>query len=75
MKSYLMMAVCVALLAGCGDKAQYKAAGTTNRDDAPPWQGAKNAYVAKGWTPGNQSAWETQLRTRAQYQNEYVKVN
>lgn len=70
-----MLALCALLVGGCSEKVQTKAAGTANRDDAPAWQGAKNAYVAKGWTPGNQSGWEAQLRTRGQNQNEYVKTN
>jgi hypothetical protein len=70
-----MLAASLALLAGCGEIDQSKVAGKTNRDDVPAWQGAKNAYVVKGWTPGSQTSWETQLRTRGQSQNEYVKVN
>ncbi|WP_156396310.1 hypothetical protein [Noviherbaspirillum sp. Root189] len=64
-----------ALLAGCGEKDQIMSKDTTNRSDVAPWQGAKNAYLAKGWSPGDQKSWETQLRTRGQAQNEYVKVN
>lgn len=75
MKAFLMLAMSAALLAGCGEKAQVKADGTTNRGDTAPWQGAKNSFVAKGWTPGSQTAWEAQLRTRGQNQNEYVKTN
>ncbi len=75
MKRFLMLAACAALLAGCGEVDQSKTASNTNRDDAPAWQGAKNAYVVKGWSPGDKTSWETQLRTRGQTQNEYTKVN
>ncbi|TFW10230.1 hypothetical protein E4K72_01975 [Oxalobacteraceae bacterium OM1] len=63
------------LLAACGEKAQIKSADTTNRGDTPPWQGAKNEFVAKGWKAGDQAAWEAQMRTRSLTQNEYNKVN
>jgi len=75
MRLTLIVASCAALLAGCGEKEQIKSADTTNRHDVAPWQGAKNPFLAKGWTPGDEKSWETQLRTRGQSQNEYVKVN
>lgn len=62
------------LLSACGEVDQAKTA-DRHMPDVQPWQGAKNAYVAKGWTPGDKTAWETQLRTRQQSQNEYVKIN
>ncbi|RJF99836.1 hypothetical protein [Noviherbaspirillum saxi] len=75
MRKLWMLGACMALLGGCGEMDQSKTAGTTNRSDVAPWQGAKNAYVIQGWSPGDQGSWETQLRTRGQLQNEYVKVN
>ena len=73
MRAVLMMAALLALSA-CGERDQTLAA---NRHKSPdqPWQGAKNAYVAKDWTPGDKAVWETQLRSRAQSQNEYNKTN
>jgi major membrane immunogen (membrane-anchored lipoprotein) len=62
------------LLSACGEVDQSKSAGR-HLPDVAPYQGAKNSYVAKGWTPGDKNAWETQLRTRSQSQNEYVKTN
>lgn len=75
MKRFLWMALPVILLAGCGERDQSKTTGSTNRDDNPPWQGTKNAYAVKGWSAGDKAAWEAQMRTRAQTQNEYGKVN
>jgi major membrane immunogen (membrane-anchored lipoprotein) len=62
------------LLAACGEPDQ---ASTASRymPDTHPFEGAKNAYVVKGWTAGDKLSWEKQLRERGQYQNEYVKVN
>ncbi len=64
---------CMALgLAACGDK-------TTNaakKSDVPAFQGSTgaSAYVANGWKAGDVTAWEQQLRTRTQGQNEYNRV-
>jgi hypothetical protein len=74
MMRLLLISVSAALLAACGEPDQSLAAGT-NRGDTPPWQGAKNAYVAKDWKPGDKGSWENQLRSRSQYQNEYTKTN
>jgi len=71
---FLLVLASLAALAGCGETDQSTAAGT-NRNDTPPWQGAKNPHVAQGWTAGDKASWENQLRTRSQYQNEYAKVD
>lgn len=64
------------LIAGCGERDQVQISGSnTNRGDVPPWQAAKTTYTAKGWSPGDKAAWEAQMRTRSQAQNEYNKVN
>ena len=75
MRLALILAGCAALLAGCGEKDQIMSKDTTNPGDVAPWKGAKNAYVAPGWSPGDQKSWQKQLTTRGQAQNEYVKVN
>jgi hypothetical protein len=61
-------------LVACGEKSQSQAE-ARKLPDTHPWQGAKNSHVEKGWKPGDKASWETQLRTRTQGQNEYVKVN
>jgi len=72
-RAALMMGALLALSA-CGERDQTLA---SNRHKSPdqPWQGAKNAYVEKNWTPSDKAGWETQLRNRAQSQNEYNKTN
>jgi major membrane immunogen (membrane-anchored lipoprotein) len=74
MRRHLVCAALAAagMLAGCGERDQSLA--NTARADGL-WKGAKNEFVAKGWTPGTKEAWETQLRTRAQTQNEYNRTN
>lgn len=74
MKHMLIIACCAVLLGGCGEREQTKASDNTRGRDTPPWQGAKNAYVAPGWAAGSESAWATQIQKRNQYQNEYVKA-
>ena len=61
-------------LSACGERAQTLAAGRHKSPDEP-WRGAQNAFVAKTWTPTDKAGWETQLRQRAQTQNEYNKTN
>jgi hypothetical protein len=75
MKRLLLIAVPFALLAGCSEIDQSKSAANTNRGDEPAYKGAKDNYIAKGWTPGDKGSWETQMRTRSLTQNEYNKTN
>ena len=74
MRPVLMSAVVMALLA-CGDKPQ-TASGV--KSDVPAFQsvtGPGNAYNAPGWKAGDKTAWEQQLKTRAENgQNEYNRV-
>jgi hypothetical protein len=61
-------------LAGCGERDQSLKNKTGQRGEKP-WDGAKNSFVAKGWTVGNEESWRAQIRSRGQQQNEYVKAN
>jgi len=62
----------VMALAACGDKPQ--SAGGVKSDTAA-FQGTSNAFNAPGWKAGDKTAWEQQLKTRAQAgQNEYNRV-
>ena len=63
----------LATLAGCGEKAQVIDASAA-KPDGQGWQGAQNAFVAPGYQPGDKTRWQTQLRQRAQTQNEYLKT-
>lgn len=69
-----------ALLSACGEKPQTNAEGV--KQDAAPWSGTSNgtqkdggtAFTAPGWKPGDKASWEARLKTRAQGQNEYVRM-
>jgi hypothetical protein len=66
---------CVALafaLAACGERTQTMSS-DTKKPDVPGWKGGSNAaYNAPGWVASDQTAWEAQLRARAQAQNDYA---
>lgn len=75
----MMRALFISLIAlamfGCGEKSQSQADARVS-GDVSPYKGVVNdPYVVKGWTAGNKTEWDTQMRNRAQTQNEYVKVN
>jgi hypothetical protein len=59
-------------LAACGEKT----AGAVKKSDVPAFQGSTgaSAYMANGWKAGDQTAWDQQLRTRTQGQNEYSRA-
>jgi hypothetical protein len=59
-------------LAACGEKT----AGAVKKSDVPAFQGSTGqaAYSASGWKAGDQAAWDQQLRTRTQGQNEYSRA-
>ena len=64
----------VLLLGACGERSQ-TALASHRKDDAPAYKGAQDdPFVAKGWTPGDRTSWENQIRARGQYQNEYNKT-
>lgn len=65
----LVAAMAVALSA-CGEKPQTAA---TKKADGKPWEGVQKSHLAQGWKPGDQASWESQMRVRAQSQNEYVR--
>ncbi len=62
----------VAALAACGEKAQ--TAGGAKKLDTQAFEGAQNPYGVTGLKAGDRAAWEEQMRTRTQAQNEYVRV-
>ena len=73
MRPCLLALAGVLVLAGCGKITP--ATKSTNTADAPAYQGAKNEFVVKGWTPGDKTSWQSQMRTRSLRQNEYNRVN
>lgn len=71
MRLALLTAAALAL-AACSDKPQ--TAGGVKSDTAA-YQGTSNPFNAPGWKAGDKTAWEQQLKTRAQAgQNEYNRV-
>jgi hypothetical protein len=72
-KRILIVAVLATGLSACGEKAQ-TAQPAAKKSDGKAWDGAQNAYVAEGWKAGDQASWETQMRLRAQNQNEYSRA-
>jgi len=76
MRPPLPAAALLAMLAlsACGEREQTLAAGRHKSPDEP-WRGAQNGFVVKNWAPSDKAGWETQLRQRAQTQNEYIKTN
>jgi hypothetical protein len=66
----VLVAALAAALAACGEKPQTAA---TKKSDGKPWEGVEKSHVAQGWKPGDQASWESQMRVRAQGQNEYVR--
>jgi hypothetical protein len=76
MRPLLSVAALLAVLAlpACGERDQAMVAGRHMSADEP-WRGAQNGFAVKTWTPSDKAGWETQLRQRAQTQNEYNKVN
>jgi hypothetical protein len=74
--STLGLIAAAVLVAGCGDKPQAAGAAGARKADSQASQGpASNAtYAATGnWKAGDHAAWETQIRARAQGQNEYSR--
>ncbi|WP_333844908.1 hypothetical protein [Limnohabitans sp.] len=63
MKHISLIVLSVAALTACGENAQ--TLGTKN--DATAYSGAANSYVEAGWTAGDKTSWEQQLRARGQY--------
>jgi hypothetical protein len=61
-----------ALLAACGEKPQ---TATKRKLDVAPSQGSTvSSYTAAGWKPGDATSWETQIKKRAEGQNEYTRT-
>lgn len=76
MKVSLLIATAASLLAlaGC-ERAQTQDA-SARKIDAAAWaksDAANPGFAAAGFKPGDKTAWENQLRARAQAQNDYVR--
>jgi hypothetical protein len=70
---WVLGAACAAValgLAGCGKEPEDGA----RKADAKPWESPAQAHVDGAWKAGDKAAWEEQLRSRAQAQNEYLRT-
>ncbi len=68
-----LMLVSFVMLSACGDKPQ--GLGGIKSDNAPHTGVGASQYAVPGWKAGDKTAWERQLRTRAQGQNDYAAAN
>jgi predicted small lipoprotein YifL len=72
MRAPILIAAVLAL-AACGEKPQ--TLGTSAKLDAPAYTGPASAFTAAGWTPGDKTSWEQELKVRTQNgQNEYNRI-
>ena len=61
-------------LAACTERPQ-EGAKASKRADVEAWQGGGDpVFMAGEWRSGDRAAWERQLKTRNQAQNEYVRT-
>jgi len=71
-RSTVGLALLALAVAGCGEKAQ--TAGTAKKFDAKAWESSQATYLAAGWKGGDKAAWEAQMHSRVQGQNEYSRT-
>jgi hypothetical protein len=60
------------LLAGCNSHSDQAVA---KRAEQPPWDAAADPFVVPGWKSGDKASWQQQMTSRAQNQNEYLRVH
>jgi hypothetical protein len=60
-------------LMACGDRPQ-QLAGQQVGGSAPSWQGPVTAFTVSGWKVGDERSWNAHMQTRAQGQNENVRL-
>jgi hypothetical protein len=72
----LLVSAAMLALAGCGETAQTAGQGGAKKADAKGWEGAQSTfYMAEGYKSGDKTAWEAQLKARAERgQNEYGRT-
>ena len=71
--SCALAAMVLTSLSACGEKPQTLG---SNKGHVAAFEGAHNPFVVSGWTPGDKSSWEQELKARMlRTQNEYSKMN
>jgi len=73
MKALAVLMLSALVLAGCGERSQ-QMAGQQIGGSVPSWQGPATAFTAPGWKAGDQGSWIQHMQTRAQGQNEFVRI-
>ena len=75
--STALVAAVALVAAGCGEKSQdapLKSGKYQGKPDTRPWEGDALAFGAGDFKRGDKAAWESALKSRAQAQNEYVRI-
>ena len=67
----LLLVAALGLLACSGETSSNAKA--PKKVDGKAWESTQATFNAPGWKAGDREAWELQMRTRAQQQNEYAK--
>ena len=62
---------CTLVLMACTEKPQ---TATVRKADVAPSAGNTGTHTATGWTAGDATSWEAQLKARSQGQNEYSRA-
>ncbi|HYE38875.1 MAG TPA: hypothetical protein VEB23_03020 [Ramlibacter sp.] len=73
MRAALLIAAGALALAGCAEKEQ-TSSGIKSDQQVFVGTNKQPPFMAAGWKPGDRAAWEQQMKTRTQGQNDYVKV-
>ncbi|MEO6973740.1 MAG: hypothetical protein ABI135_10030 [Rhodoferax sp.] len=69
----LILVAAVATLAACGEKPQTLNSGV--KVDAAAYTGPASPFTSAGWTAGDKTSWERELKVRTQNgQNEYNRI-
>ncbi|WP_307189714.1 hypothetical protein [Azohydromonas lata] len=68
----LALAAAAMALSACGERSQELGAKHV-KSDKPAFSGGDAQFTAAGWNAGDRAAWEQQIRTRGQGQNEYSR--
>ena len=76
MRVFALAALAALTLSACGEKSQDLSkgpAGTTVTRDTRSYDGDGGKYAINTFKRGDKTAWETQMRTRIQGQDEYSR--